>query len=222
MPKTHRLITVRGQLVDTQDGVWHKFKMPDQSKYLRSTERLSSALLVWPDRSELSRFKRIFDGCELPQLSLGQTAANLGLGTAHTLCEWLKGKWMESAVLHVLLQQQQQLGLHEVLMSVEPDPPNGFEFDVVAIKGYRLFAFSCTTGEQRKGTLKQKFFEASIRARQMGGDEARTALVCCWDKPQEVQSELESEFDLKGKIKVFGRNDLKDLASALSHWIHHP
>ena len=221
IPKTHlwKCSDLLGQLADSPDGLWRKIKLPDTGKYIKSKQKLGNAELEWPNRYELANF---IEAIKAPQLSgqkLGTIAEGLNLSSAEKLCEWLEGQWLESAVLYALIRQQDRLGLHECLMNLKPDGHNGFEFDVIAIKGYRLFAFSCTSGEQNKGYLKHKLFEASIRARQMGGDEARVALVCCSDKHQEVQSELEKEFDLKNKIRVFGRPDLANLEGALAHWI---
>ncbi len=150
---------------------------------------------------------------------------DLALKPEH-FCKWLDGNWLESAVMQALCDLKEAKQLYELRTNVKPrhlsgNQDLGFEFDVIAIRGYRLFAFSCTTGNQSKGQLKHKLFEASVRARQMGGDEARTALVCCTsrDCAGELQEELERELDLKDKIAVFGRTDLGDLTSAIGAWL---
>jgi hypothetical protein len=218
IPKTCRFkpSDLPGRLPDDPDGTLRDLMMPDTGRYL-ADGKLNAVQLRWPRGTEYENFNRVFDGLEVEQLPLREAATGMSVRSAKTLCKWLRGQWLESAVLHVLIEKKEQLGLHQCLMNIELK--GEFEFDVIAIKGYRLFAFSCTSGEQNKGYLKHKLFEASIRARQMGGDEARVALVCCSDKHQEVQSELEKEFDLKNKIRVFGRPDLANLEGALAHWI---
>ena len=53
----------------------------------------------------------------------------------------------------------------------------------------------------------------------MGGDEARIGLVCCYDLPGQLQREVEEEWFAKGRVKVFGMNDLLDLPAKLRDWI---
>ena len=141
-------------------------------------------------------------------------------------CKWLSGTWLESAVLSVLQDCRQELHLSNCCMNIEPrvsgsSGENLFEFDVVAIRGYQLFAFSCST-DVSKGLLKQKLFEVYVRARQMGGDEACAALVCCATK--EIAEELEEEemrrdIALKGRIRVFGHEQLAELPRHIKNWV---
>ncbi len=69
--------------------------------------------------------------------------------------------------------------------------------------------------------LKRKLFEADVRARQIGGDEARTAVVCCADPKtvNAVELEVRGDMFLKGRIRVFGREHLKNLAGHIKKWI---
>lgn len=90
--------------------------------------------------------------------------------------------------------------------------------DVIAIRGYQLFAFSCSTDTQ-KGRLKLKLFEAYIRAQQLGGDEARAALVSCSDDPDRLEQEMRRDVDPEGRIKVFGRKHFADLSTHIREWI---
>jgi len=85
------------------------------------------------------------------------------------------------------------------------------------MRGYQLFAISCTTDNNR-GLCKSKLFEASIRAQQMGGSEARVALMCCFDDPDSLKSELASLLG-ENQVTVFGREHLDDLPRAISQWI---
>jgi hypothetical protein len=123
-----------------------------------------------------------------------------------------------------------------------PENSDLFQFDVVAIRGYQLFAFSCTTesASQEKdtgvrgvfksrlesetggrGLLKHKLFEAYVRAQQMGGDEARVALVCCIAKAEaaRLEAEMRRDLRLKGHIRVFGREHLVNLTKNIEDWV---
>lgn len=142
-------------------------------------------------------------------------------------CEWLDGLWLE----HYVLKQIQYLAecgyINNYGMTFQvplPGTKQGFEFDVAFTRGYQLFALSCTTASKRD-MCKQKLFEAYLRARQMGGDEARVALVCCFNEPDYSKDDIDS---LKAevadlledkKIAVFGREHLTNLSQEIADWI---
>lgn len=138
-------------------------------------------------------------------------------------CEWLNGKWLEDYVLQKVLDVKDRCFLHDCGSGLEPAKPNAsqepyFEIDVVAIRGYQLFAISCTTSSDLK-RCKLKLFEVFVRAPQLGGDEARIGLVCMVDQQDNLQSQLEQEWNAeRGKIKVFGKRDLPRLESQLQQW----
>ena len=89
------------------------------------------------------------------------------------------------------------------------------------MRGYQLFGISCTTSASHK-ELKQKLFEAYIRAKQLGGDESRVALVsrCTAKDCEELKKELSLVVEDR-KIEVFGIDDLdeKRFATKLKLWI---
>ncbi len=91
-----------------------------------------------------------------------------------------------------------------------------FELDVVAMRGYRLFAISCTV-LGGIGKVKHKLFEAVHRAKQIGGDEARIGLVCLAKSSDinKIKSQLEEDH-----IEVFGKEDLGDLDQKLEKWFN--
>ena len=71
-------------------------------------------------------------------------------------------------------------------------------------------------------------FEAYIRARQLGGDEAKVAVVCFASKnnkngsPDIIRKEIEEEWDVeKGMFRIFGVEDLPDLPAHLKEWFNH-
>lgn len=155
-------------------------------------------------------------------LQLGDIKKKKGFDSLTHVCEWLDGTWLESYVLQQVKGIQDEFGIKESMMSFHiRDSRNNwrerFEFDVAFIKGYQLFAISCTTSGN-KARCKQKLFEAHLRARQLGGDEARVALVCCFDKPEWIKDDVRFAIPDK-KIEVFGRQDLANLADGIADWI---
>ena len=85
------------------------------------------------------------------------------------------------------------------------------------MRGYQLFALSCTSSDD-KGLCKSKLFEAYRRARQMGGDEARVALVCYSDKPDKIKQSFISQIN-DSRVMVFGSKHIENLADELKIWI---
>jgi hypothetical protein len=91
------------------------------------------------------------------------------------------------------------------------------QLDVAAIRGYQLFALSCTTSDKAERS-KEHLLEAYVRARQMGGDEARVGLVCCYCDPAALQQEIEETWFTEGRVRVFGQRDLVNLPTLLQNW----
>jgi hypothetical protein len=135
-------------------------------------------------------------------------------------CRWLHGLWLENHVLAEMQSISTEVGVHQVGGSIETNKSGSekFEVDIVAIRGYQMFAVSCTTTSE-KHLLKSKLFEVYVRARQMGGDEARIALVCCSDNPGQIQSEMAKDLQYEDRIVVFGGQDLPDIGDKLKYWI---
>jgi len=153
-----------------------------------------------------------------------QVAQKQGFGHFTQLCEWLDGTWLEHYVLDQVQQVAPACGIHDSRLSFrirDLNQPNHrwdkFEFDVAFMHHYQLFALSCTTTD-RRGLCKQKLIEANLRARQLGGAEARVGLVCSYDKPDSLRSELEVATRNR-KIAVFGRSDLPSLGQKIVNWV---
>jgi len=157
----------------------------------------------------------------------------------------LSATLLEEFVLSQVLELKRECSLHDCGYNLEIALPknianNGqfFEIDVVAMRGYRLFAISCTLDvdpdlelnpkppgyKARTGAnkCKQKLFEIKARAEQLGGEEARVALVCPMGKPGQpngVENLRRLMEQLKGdNIRVFGYDDLADLKIQLQDW----
>ncbi|MGB9886321.1 MAG: Card1-like endonuclease domain-containing protein [Moorellales bacterium] len=140
-------------------------------------------------------------------------------GTEQNLVGWLRGLWLEHYVLDVLKNLKARLHLTDEAQNLRTQ---GVEFnvDVAAVRGYQLFVFSCKAASGSRPRLKLGLFEAHVRARQLGGDEARVALVCCAEDTESLEQEIQREFDLRrGRVRVFGRQDLAELSGHLQNWI---
>ncbi|NEP56069.1 MAG: DUF1887 family protein [Symploca sp. SIO2G7] len=134
--------------------------------------------------------------------------------------KYLDGLWLEHHVLQQVKNIAEQNSINDYGLNFEvplPGTRGGFEFDVAFTRGYQLFAISVSTTSKRD-LCKSKLFEAYLRARQMGGDEARVALICCSDEPDSLKAEMANSLGDK-KIAVFGRDDLLNLASKIEQWI---
>lgn len=153
------------------------------------------------------------------QLNLSAVQALNVFTKIEDFCAWLDGLWLEDYVL----KQVSHIVNDNVICDYGQDfniplrgTEKGFQFDVAFIRGYQLFAISCTTTFKRP-LCKSKLFEAYLRARQMGGDEARVALVCCSDDDTLREEILASTND--EKIQVFGREYLTELSEKFAKWI---
>jgi hypothetical protein len=136
------------------------------------------------------------------------------------MCQWLDGTWLEYYVLSQIQAVSEDCQLHDWGMTLATDVESSlfeFEFDLAAMRGYQLFGISCTT-DLTKSTCKFKLFEAYIRSRQLGGDEARVGLVCGYHDPEKLQGEVTYSWDAEGKIRLFGPQDLPDLSVRLAQW----
>jgi hypothetical protein len=147
--------------------------------------------------------------------------------------KWIEhNDWFEHYVLHQV-QIVQDRDIHESAASFHikdlypksikrkkshnQDDLKKFEIDVAFMRNYQLFAISCCISKT-KSTLKQKLFEVYLRARQLGGDEARIALACFSEDSEVLEHEFKVVQDNR-RIKVFGREHLIDLASEIKAWI---
>jgi hypothetical protein len=216
---------------------WCKNKLRHQMKFYdkygnyvwRKEEQLKAELPIeiksLPDNIKTILRQHLDASTDVLDLSVTQKK---GFNDLTHVCQWLDGVWLEDYVLQEVKKVYSQYPINDSGMSFHIEDPNPnapswktypkFEFDVAFILGYQLFAISCTTTHS-KSLCKQKLFEAYIRARQLGGDEARVALVCCYDKPAVLEQELINTI-ADPKIKVFGREDLPKLASKICKWIH--
>lgn len=154
------------------------------------------------------------------KLSLKQVQNKNAFTKLEHFCAWLDGLWLEHHVLQQVkkIAESHSIGDYGLDFKIPlQGTKDGFQFDVAFTLGYQLFAISISTTSKRD-LCKVKLFEAYLRARQMGGDEARVAVICCTDEPDTLKAEIAVSLDDK-KIAVFGRDDLMDLHSKIEEWI---
>lgn len=191
----------------------------DDDKAWKSITQLAQVQLELPQNDCL----KLFGEKLRSELRLSPDAESIWLSKEalgqdpEKLCEWLDGVWLESYVLTIVKSLRDDLSLSDFAQSVKTEAPQ-FEVDVVAVWGYQLFVFSCST-DSKKGQLKLKLFEAYVRARQLGGDEARVALVCLHSEPHLLEQEMQRDFAVEGQIKVFGQPHLGNLREHIREWI---
>lgn len=135
------------------------------------------------------------------------------------MAKWFDGAWLEDYVFTQLQAIADDCQIRDYAMNISPkfNGNETFEFDVAAMRGYQLFALSCTTSD-KQGKCKLKLLEAAIRAEQMGGAEARVGLVCCSDDPESLQKQLNG-LVREGQVRVFGRKHLFTLKDELTAWL---
>ena len=74
------------------------------------------------------------------------------------------------------------------------------ELDVVAIRGYQLFVFSCYAGKNMD-SCETRLYEAAMCAQQLGGSEARFALVCGHENKETVENQMNGTLAMRS-LKV--------------------
>lgn len=161
-------------------------------------------------------------GVSLNKLSL-QTAKQHGqFDKLSHVCGWLSCGWLE----HYVLDQIQQISVNPPIdrsamsFNIIDQPDDNwekFQFDVAFMRSYQLFAISCTTSRSTE-RCKEKLFEAYIRAKQLGGSEARVALVCFHKNPENIIKTFKCLIE-DPKIAVFGHKHLKKLSKAITNWL---
>ncbi|SKB11344.1 conserved hypothetical protein [Planktothrix sp. PCC 11201] len=148
-----------------------------------------------------------------------------GFEKIHHVCEWLNCGWLEHYVLSEVGKISVKPPIHAEAASFNivdikqksDEVWDKFQFDVAFMRGYQFFAISCTTSSI-VDVCKEKLFEAYVRARQLGGSEARVILVCFNKKPEIIADTFLSLIKDQ-KIAVFGRKDIKNLSKAIEKWI---
>ena len=206
-----------------EQGLRKQCRRPDKPKAWKNQTSLAEITLKWPTADVLkpvvNQICRELRMTVSPTIELREIK-NRGFKKTEHFCAWLDGKWLEHYTFAQIELIADECNLGDRAMSldtVHSDLNPNFEFDVGVMKGYQLFALSCSTGT---ALAKLKLFEAYTRARQLGGDEARIALVCPHKSPKTLQKEIPA--DIQGRIKVFGQQHFIDLHRHLKEWFNNP
>jgi hypothetical protein len=175
-----------------------------------------------PPPSEYSTLKPVVDALSKiggGTLTWTPVAQALGGKSISAYQEFFQGKWLEHHTLAAInvLAPAMSLASWGANLPLRKPRRRDFELDLFVVVGYQLFAISCQATEH-KDRAKQHLFEVFVRARQIGGDEAHFGLVCCVEKPKQLEQEVSEDWDAEGKIKVFGQDDLLSLPQQLRTW----
>ena len=199
--------------------------LPTDSKFRSYMSRPDSMILNY-----YSSFLRLID--PVGGTTLQTLARHYKFKDSLHIARWLHGLWLEHHTLAQIKTCANKAHLTPDGVGMNLNPKNQeereFEADVLVLRGYQLFYFSCYSGSDYK-TAKLKLFEAIIRATQLGGDEALIALVSCVDNNKigdfknvdDLRREVEANWQVTGRIQVFGRQDLSRLAGKLENWFNH-
>jgi len=132
-------------------------------------------------------------------------------------CKFLGGDWLEQWCASLVRDITQASG---VIVGIDCQRTNTrrFEIDVAFVRGCKLYVISCTT-HTKMPLCKSKLFEVAIRARQLGGDLARSALVCLLhgsnddgDYVHQLRYDAADIWEASNTPSVFGLDDLREWA----------
>lgn len=157
--------------------------------------------------------------------SVPEAARRVGFRKPGSLRVWLDGGWLEDWALRCI----QELGYTERFRNLlgripgktTEEKARRFEMDVGAMRGYQLFALSCKAGKTWS-EAKLGLMEVLARARQMGGEEARAALVMTHLDAGAMEQEVSSDWGAGKRIRVFGCKQLSGLKNLLQQWFDEP
>jgi hypothetical protein len=193
---------------------WHKWVYKEQHRELPTSEKNPELKPV------IAAFNTL---CGVAQATSDMVAAKLiphATSPRLTACQsWFRGEWLEEYVFWCAKQarHRQIYIIEKGLHYKRPDRNDDFDLDIVVLMGYQLFVISCITTND-KDRAKEHLLEAYVRTRQLGGDEACVALVCCYSDASRLQAEVSNAWDAAGKVKVFGQSDLQKLTQCLAEW----
>lgn len=152
--------------------------------------------------------------------------------TEHDYKQWrhfLGGGWLELWVANTVHSLLPDAEIHTNVECFIGNTSRRFEIDVAFVHRNRLFVISCTLGD-KLALCKSKLFEATMRARQMGGDLARVALVCLLEGSSNDMTNIDAlrldiahDWASEKYIRIFGREELRNWeagnTSGLREWL---
>lgn len=124
--------------------------------------------------------------------------------------QFVCGKWLEHYLYSSLkkIERELKITFSTIRMNVEAEyEKRKCEIDVIAMRGFQMFLFSCTTSQKIK-LVKQKAFEALFRAEQLGGEHAKVVVV----------STMFNTPGIPGKIKFSRKSNIRELEKDLKQF----
>jgi hypothetical protein len=146
-------------------------------------------------------------------VKLSAVARQVDLDNKGRLLNWLHWEWLEDWSLACI----KNLDYGTRARDLKGRKPGLFQLDVAVMRGYQLFAISCSVTRSRS-VAKLKFLEVYTRALQIGGDEARAGLVVLVEDADGLEQEIASDWDAANRVRVFGREHLPELQEHFREW----
>lgn len=207
---------------------WCDHYLRSNGRLIETSKELAEGLIPYPVEPVLAKVANAMrvafatDGEAFQPDEVVSKLKKKELARTKHLIKYLDGTWLEQWVLAAFLANQQTHRLHSFAVGIETHQQEArlrFEFDVAAMQGYQLYAVSCTRSGE-KSLCKSKLFEAFTRATQMGGDEARVALVCAVSAPAVLQEQVAEVWRTnRNRMRVFGADDLPYLPARFVKWL---
>lgn len=187
---------------------------PDLAARLHGLHRKEGKLCSFKDAKQNPiALNGLVDGLSVQQLPEG----NWNKRTHEQWCDFLGGKWLE-AWCALLIRDLVSRDKVSVGLECKMDSGRQFEIDVAVVRAHRLYTISCTTST-KINLCKSKLFEVAMRARQLGGNLARSALVCLLHGSdskgpflQQLQNDVADVWKAPNTPRVFGLDDLREWA----------
>lgn len=187
---------------------------PDRAEELRGLNREDGRLLsISKAKAKPVELSGLVEGLSVLHLP----EADWNRDTYENWCKFLGGVWLEQWCGGLV---KNIAAGSEIALGVDCRMPGGrqFEIDVAVVRGHRLYVISCTTDATMK-LCKSKLFEVAMRARQLGGDLARSALVCLLHggDPKglyidQLRKDVADIWNAPNTPQVFGLGDLREWA----------
>jgi hypothetical protein len=215
-PQHPKLVRALAQMHGSSSGIkaWQ-----DSRKVLKGGEdRLWQAIKVdilaaGTPLEVVQHLERLLKVTDPQRVNLKRAARQAGLKSSRELGIWVDGTWLENWALTCV----KELGYEHRARSVDGFMPVQFEIDVAVMRGYQLFALSCSvTTDPRKA--KQKLLEIYARARQIGGDEVRLGVVCPVEDTDKLKQQIAQAVGTANRVGVFGRKHIPNLKRHLKQW----
>ena len=223
------------KLLGTQNSKWNEIFSP-KSRFAFPNQEGSFLFPSWVQKSFLSDLSKAYPDCQwnitngtlLYPSPVASDAQKSALEQVH---DFFNGNWFEYAVyaafkkaLEGISRDNYQL-FHSVYVRRKGrgDRTKPFELDVVAGLGYQIVVVSCSVTATPQ-QIKLKSMEAILRARQLGGDEARAIVLCSAFSPDDksIEEELEDEMGSKElPLQVWGKNKWKNLSQSFERYLRY-